>query len=418
LSSVQIPNLPAAIALNGSELLEAVQAGTSVRVTTRQIANLASLIGNVLNIRDFGAVGDGVTNDAPAIQSAINAAATATGTRSVFVPHSPQGYALAATLRLPDGVTICGENMWGGERSRLKPVSGFTAPLIETDDYGVTRKLRVQIAGLFLDGSSTTLTACRLNCQESLIRDVTVKNCFTYGLHIGGVGSGATQQALNNHIVDCYFAGSGTARFYDGVFLDYNTADTTIRSVYVEACNNASIRSRAYNDIFIGNHFYDTVYGLYSETSCDKVYVGNYIEFCSKNAILFNGGAGDALTLNASLVGNVLRNIDTGNTENGAITFQGVNISSISATGNVVRRDAATSHSTQYMLFFNGVTPTNTSVQGNFWQSNVVTVGETNLAAGTVLGATNAADDAAAAALGVPIGGVYRTASVLKIRVA
>ena len=38
----QIPNLPAAIALNGTEQLEAVQAGSSVRVTSAQIALLAS----------------------------------------------------------------------------------------------------------------------------------------------------------------------------------------------------------------------------------------------------------------------------------------------------------------------------------------------------------------------------------------
>ena len=41
MSAVQIPNLGAAIALNGTEQLEAVQAGTSVRVTTQQISNFA-----------------------------------------------------------------------------------------------------------------------------------------------------------------------------------------------------------------------------------------------------------------------------------------------------------------------------------------------------------------------------------------
>lgn len=38
---VQIPNLGAAISLSGTEQLEAVQSGTSVRVTSQQIANLA-----------------------------------------------------------------------------------------------------------------------------------------------------------------------------------------------------------------------------------------------------------------------------------------------------------------------------------------------------------------------------------------
>lgn len=38
----QIPNLPAAISLSGTEQLEAVQAGTSVRLTTAQIAGLVT----------------------------------------------------------------------------------------------------------------------------------------------------------------------------------------------------------------------------------------------------------------------------------------------------------------------------------------------------------------------------------------
>ena len=37
---IQIPNLTPAIALSGSEQLEVVQAGTSVRTTTSAIANL------------------------------------------------------------------------------------------------------------------------------------------------------------------------------------------------------------------------------------------------------------------------------------------------------------------------------------------------------------------------------------------
>ena len=42
-SNIQIPNLGVAVALSGTEQLEIVQAGTSVRCTTQQIANLATL---------------------------------------------------------------------------------------------------------------------------------------------------------------------------------------------------------------------------------------------------------------------------------------------------------------------------------------------------------------------------------------
>ena len=42
-SNIQIPNLGAAIALNGTEQVEIVQAGTSKRTTTQDIANLAQI---------------------------------------------------------------------------------------------------------------------------------------------------------------------------------------------------------------------------------------------------------------------------------------------------------------------------------------------------------------------------------------
>lgn len=41
MSVIQIPNLPAAIALSGSEQLEAVQAGSSVRITISQVRDYA-----------------------------------------------------------------------------------------------------------------------------------------------------------------------------------------------------------------------------------------------------------------------------------------------------------------------------------------------------------------------------------------
>lgn len=42
MAQVQIPNLPQAIAVSGAEQLEAVQAGSSVRVTIAQIAALTN----------------------------------------------------------------------------------------------------------------------------------------------------------------------------------------------------------------------------------------------------------------------------------------------------------------------------------------------------------------------------------------
>ncbi len=44
MSNVQIPNLPVAIALNGTEQIESVQSGVSVRLTTAQISSYTNII--------------------------------------------------------------------------------------------------------------------------------------------------------------------------------------------------------------------------------------------------------------------------------------------------------------------------------------------------------------------------------------
>ncbi len=341
-----------------------------------------------LSVQDYGALGNGTTNDAAAFQAALNAAEASTTIKYVYVPHTASGYALGATVTLPPGVVLFGDNRWGLELSRVKPTAGFSSPLFESKSFASARQLRIGVEGLFLDGSSTTLIAIRLRCQESYIRDCTIKNCFTYGIYIGGIGSGPTQQALNNHITDNYLAGIiSTTEFFDGIFIDYNSADNTLERNYIEASKDAGIRSRGYNNKITNNHIYAVSgtgggvgAGIYTETSADHDISQNYIELIAAEGVLIQGGGSDVATLAAAVHGNVFRNIDTGNTSNGVIELSGGDVSSLSISGNVVRRDAATSYATPYFVYFNGIVPTLGRVYGNSWQSGLIATGETNVA--------------------------------------
>lgn len=330
-----------------------------------------------MNALASGAKGDGSTPDSSSIQSTVTAAAAAS-TRIVYIPDTPNGYVFNSTVTVPSGVIVLGDNRKGLRLSRIKPAPGFTGPLFQTAGYGSARQLYCGLVGLCLDGSSTTLTAAQMQCQQSLFRDLTVLNCWTYGLQIGGVGSGTDQQALNNMIDACYFSGQ-SANFYDGIFLDYHTADTTISRTYVEYCGDANIRSRGYNDMIHHNHCYTANYGYYSESSADKGFSSNYVENQAIAAVAVSGGGADVGCLNATIADNRFRNINTGGTSQGVIVLSGSNMGALTIIGNTVRRDGGTSYSTPYFVYRNGVTlGAPDTVTGNTWASGVVTSGQIN----------------------------------------
>lgn len=105
MSDTKISALPAISAAADSDVLPIVQGSGGSAVTRR--TTLAQLRGGILadrayHVRDFGAVGDGTTNDAPAIQAAVDAMNAAGGGVLEFGPHA---YRLASPV-VVDSVAV------------------------------------------------------------------------------------------------------------------------------------------------------------------------------------------------------------------------------------------------------------------------------------------------------------------------
>ena len=124
-------------ASTGSSLVGQIALGTGATARTVQ-----SKLRESVSVKDFGAVGDGVTDDTTAIQKAID-----TGLR-VFIPAGD--YIISSTLTLAPNTTLFGVGANGGNRNSTKsscihPNSNFVA---FTDTVG--QFSQVNISGILI----------------------------------------------------------------------------------------------------------------------------------------------------------------------------------------------------------------------------------------------------------------------------
>jgi hypothetical protein len=104
MSDLRISQLPAASSLSESDLTPVTQLGSTPTTRRATLAQLRTTVHEQrsVHVRDFGAVGNGTTNDAPAIQAAINSLRGAGGG---VVQFGPKTYRLASAV-VVDGVAV------------------------------------------------------------------------------------------------------------------------------------------------------------------------------------------------------------------------------------------------------------------------------------------------------------------------
>jgi hypothetical protein len=114
-----IPQLTDATTVNAADELIVQQGGITKRATGAELAKGLNTINGTGNVKDFGAVGNGVADDTAALQAAVN------GSRRLFIPPGITVRVLSR-ITLPSNIYI-----FGGGRIVAGPVAGF-APLPTT----------------------------------------------------------------------------------------------------------------------------------------------------------------------------------------------------------------------------------------------------------------------------------------------
>ena len=180
-----------------------------------------------INVKDFGAVGDGVTDATTQLQAAITAArgdgASGTG-RTVLVPAGI--YLISNTLHVGNGVRFIGES--GREGSTLLASATFPVPdvpMMQTGDdfWGSTAATHGAIIEyLRLDANNRAQMAWKTQRanEPSAFRNMNVINLTKYGLWIDNPVSGIVANGYTIENVELFFLTDSPAAGDSGIFIN------------------------------------------------------------------------------------------------------------------------------------------------------------------------------------------------------
>ena len=317
----------------------------------------------VFDVRDYGATGDGVTDDTTAIQSAINDVNAVNG-GTVYLPDG-KVYGISATLTLGNNVRLTG----GGELLLLSIPAGGAMVKAES-------KSNVVIEGITFNGSGllATMGVVLKSCTNA-----TVSNCIIYNGNPTGTDYSAIRGHRNNgnkytynHIYnwgDGIFGAVGATRAAD--FIDSNSV---IAYNYIHDCTvGSAIGGVFHSSKIVGNICADNAHSgidiigyatgswckdvLVSENICfNNTYRGirndleNSSAFCeritiAKNHVFSNGSGG--IVVDGARGYNVTGNIVVNNTGSGIASN---NIRNSKIENNLIYDDLVTAVMTYGIL--------------------------------------------------------------------
>ena len=169
----------------------------------------------VVDVRSHGAIGDGVTDDYPAVLSAIRAVADVGGT--VFFPAGD--YALSASLGDQAGLA----RVWllgDGERAARLLATGNFAPVSG-------RWIESRVENLVIDADFRGGPGLDVDLDKSYVRHCRVRGWSDYGIRLNATTEGLLNWIDDNFVEQCTGYGIYTTyRFYDSWIVNNNVGST------------------------------------------------------------------------------------------------------------------------------------------------------------------------------------------------
>jgi hypothetical protein len=277
---------------------------------------------DVVSVKDFGAVGDGVADDTAAINAAIaRAAATVGGAIGATVYFPPGTYLISSTITMPNRVGLVGDNNRG---TIIKPHSSFAASYMFNAVNGTSSMFGSYLRDMYIDARGKNMTAVvwAQAWQETCgMQRVVVQfdGTTNYGVLISDGYGGAAMTS----IVDCEVFSNSTFASAAGIQVN----QISVIGGFVLTVRNCTISGTTTNVLPYGVRL--------ANDSCDiAVYHGEYVtSMLSCNGV----GAIRAASLTGSSSGTV-NLVTMESTFTGKMALE--NLHPNGASGQIINDDA------------------------------------------------------------------------------
>lgn len=285
----------------GSALVGFIQSGSGAVATTVQ-----AKLREVISVKDFGATGNGTTDDTTAFNNALVAAAG----KSLYVPA---GTYLCTTLTVYGGTTVYGDSP---TTSVIKAKSSLStsSPLVKNPNqsgtaYTYTDK-GIELRNLALNGNNLgTRTEGLLFFSK--VEDALIDNCRIYNVqYIGAAFAGCLSVTVSNTLfTEC---GNSTVTIEGGAAVWIGAATDTTESFDVSITDNSFLSNR-WSAVYangsrlsvIANYMSANQESAVFMTGNNNIIADNWISNQTRKYISASGieAGGDNLTVTGNYVG-------------------------------------------------------------------------------------------------------------------
>jgi hypothetical protein len=190
-----------------------------------------------INVRWFGAYGNGVTNDGPAIQAAIDAANQG---ETVFLPRPSNAYYSDQTLRVTKAIVL------SGEQSRIRLFS-FSSLFNSSGQSNlvVVDSSNARVQGLILDGNSP---------GNYFVTSGVSHYYSTPGYQVYLLKVGLSQSVTNVTVQDCTFTDSPFVGVSVGWYGVGQSSDVTVQKCTFIHCQGVQLTATHVNRFSVLNN--------------------------------------------------------------------------------------------------------------------------------------------------------------------